>query len=265
MTEQTNKPNPLLERLQLPGETFRIPSQGLFYHSGELSEETTNGEVHVFPMTTVDELMFRTPDLLFSGKAIEIVFGRCIPQVKKPLEMLMKDIDYLLTCMRLVTYGPTMSISYLHVCEKAKDHAYEIELQPLIKQARAIDPTTLTTAYAVALDNGQVVKTRPMLFRTALELNQTIDYKDKIPSFDEAKKSLLAVLIDIIENIDGISDRTMVAEWVDKAPAGFVRKIAEVIEKTGEWGVDFTVKKKCKDCGEEIPITIGTNPVMLFS
>lgn len=265
MTEQANKANPLLERLRFPGETFRLPSQGVFYNNGELSEETANGEVHVFPMTTIDELMFRTPDLLFSGKAIENVLTRCVPQVKKPMEMLIKDMDYLLTCLRLVTYGPTMSISYTHTCEKSKSHDYEIALQPLIKQARAIDPTTLTTAYAVPLDNGQVVKIRPMLFKTALELNQAIDYKDKLPSFDDAKKSLLTVIIDTIDSIDGINDREMISEWVNKAPAGFVRKVIDAIGNTGEWGVDFTVKKKCQDCNEEIEVTIGTNPVMLFS
>jgi hypothetical protein len=237
----------------------------VFYHNDELSEDTSNGEVHVFPMTTTDELMFRTPDLLFSGKAIENVLTHCIPQVKKPMELLIKDMDYLLTCLRLVTYGPTMSVNYEHTCENAKLHQYEVALQPLIKQARAIDPTTLTTAYAVSLDNGQVVKMRPMVFKTGLELNQSADYKDKLPSFDETKRSMLTVIADIIDNVDGISDRQMIAEWVDKAPAGFVRKIIEAVGTTSDWGVDFTVKKNCQDCKEEISITIGTNPVMLFS
>ena len=265
MSDQTVQPNPLLDRLQLPGETFRLPSQGLFYHNGELSEDTTNGEVHVFPMTTIDELMFRTPDLLYSGKAIDTVFGRCIPQVKKPQELLIKDVDYLLTCLRLITYGPTMAVTYTHTCADAKEQTYDIKLQPLVKQARAIDPTTIASSYSVKLGNGQTVKIRPTLFKTALELSQTTDFTDKVPSFDEVKKSLLTVIADTIDNIDDINDRKMIAEWIDKAPAGYIREIVGVIEKTGEWGVDFNVKEVCKDCEGEIEVSIGTNPIMLFS
>ena len=40
-------PNPLLASLRIPGETFRLPSHGLFYTDGELDDSVVNGEVEV--------------------------------------------------------------------------------------------------------------------------------------------------------------------------------------------------------------------------
>src|SRR5271170_226889 len=124
--EQTKPANPLLERIRMPGETFRLPSGALFYptESGILDSTVTDGEVHIHPMTALDEIALKTPDLLFSGLAVIQVFGRCIPQIKDAKRLLAKDVDFLLVALRKVSYGPEMELSYTHDCEKAKSHNY---------------------------------------------------------------------------------------------------------------------------------------------
>ena len=93
-TEQPRS-NPLLERIRIPGETFTLPSQGIFYKNGELDDDSKNGEVYIYPMVTYDEIVLKTPDKLFSGEAITEVFQRCVPQIKKPMELLAKDVDFI--------------------------------------------------------------------------------------------------------------------------------------------------------------------------
>ena len=85
-----NTENPLLSKVRMPGETYRLPSNDLFYHNDELDPSVRDGEVHVYPMTAVDEIIMKSPDMLFSGKAVEEVFLRCVPQIKKPMELLGK-------------------------------------------------------------------------------------------------------------------------------------------------------------------------------
>lgn len=105
--------NPLLRRFNhMPPETFRLPSGGVFYTNGELDDEVINGEVEVHPMTAIDEITIKSPDMMYQGTAIEKVFSRCIPQVLKPLELLTKDMDYLLVCLRIVTYGETLDLTW---------------------------------------------------------------------------------------------------------------------------------------------------------
>lgn len=107
----SNEENPLLKKITLPGKRFRMPSRGLFYKDGEIDDNVENGEVEVFSMTTIDEMALRSPEFLFSGEAIERVFSRCIPEIKKPLRLLAKDVDYLLACLRVVSYGGTYQIN----------------------------------------------------------------------------------------------------------------------------------------------------------
>lgn len=117
----TERNNPLLDKIKLPGRKFRLPSRGLFYTGGEIDENTVDGEVEVFSMTAIDEINLRTPDLLFSGEAIERVFTRCIPQIHKPLDLIGKDVDFLLSCLRVVSYGNEIEIN--HQCPECLEEA----------------------------------------------------------------------------------------------------------------------------------------------
>ena len=56
--------NPLLARVKIPGRIFQLPSAGIFYKNGELAEGIENGEVHVHPMTALDEINMKNPDKL---------------------------------------------------------------------------------------------------------------------------------------------------------------------------------------------------------
>lgn len=103
--------NPLLKKIQLPGKRFRLPSRGLFYINGELDDSVEGGEIEVFSMTTSDEVTLRSPEFLFTGESIERVFLRCVPEIKKPLELLSKDVDYVLACLRIVSYGGIYNIT----------------------------------------------------------------------------------------------------------------------------------------------------------
>jgi len=115
-TTPVKKVNPLLRVNKMPGETFRLPSRGIFYKNGELDASVANGEVVVKPMTLLDELYLKTPDMLFQGTAVEEVFKRCIPEILKPQQLFMNDVDYLVLCLRKVTFGDNFEIDY--ICPK---------------------------------------------------------------------------------------------------------------------------------------------------
>lgn len=137
----SNEENPLLKKITLPGKRFRMPSRGLFYKDGEIDDNVENGEVEVFSMTTIDEMALRSPEFLFSGEAIERVFSRCIPEIKKPLRLLAKDVDYLLACLRVVSYGGTYQINTrCPECEekqqKKNSLAYTAFMQEVTEKAK---------------------------------------------------------------------------------------------------------------------------------
>lgn len=131
-----NNVNPLLERIKIPGETIRLPSNGVFYTNGELDNSVTNGEIHIYPLTAISELLLRSPDKLLEGEALIDVFGQCAPQVKQPLKLLSKDIDYILTSLRRITYGDNIEIVYTHSCKDAVQHEYTVKLSDCLSKPK---------------------------------------------------------------------------------------------------------------------------------
>ena len=117
MSEQ----NPLLKKIQMPGRRFRLPSRGLFYNNGELADSVTDGEIEVRSLTAIDEISLRSPEFLFNGEAIERVFARCVPEVKEPLKLLSLDVDFILTALRVVSYGDVLEVNVrCDECEKSQ-------------------------------------------------------------------------------------------------------------------------------------------------
>lgn len=265
MSDEIQLENPLLSSLRIPGETFRLPSQGLFYQTNELDDNVTKGELEVYPMTAIDEIILNTPDKLLSGKAIMEIFSHCIPQIRKPYDLLGKDVDFLMVCLRMVSFGPTMEITYQHDCEKAKEHHYTVDLQKMIREARSIDPTTINQEFVVNLSNGQVVTLQPLTYGQSVILYQTTAMaKTDNLSQEEAEKLIVDALVSVIKSVDGVIDRKFLREWMVKLPIGWKRQIEQTAQKISQWGVSFNINHKCKDCGKEMAIPVSANPVNFF-
>lgn len=264
-TQVVIKQNPLLSGLRLPGETFRLPSQGLFYVDGELDDTVINGEVEVYPMTAIEEIILSTPDKLLSGKAVIEIFTRCIPQIKNPGALLSRDVDFLLVCLRMVTFGPTMEIVFQHNCEGSKEHHYTVSLQDMIRTTRSIDATKLNDEYTYTLPNNQVVRLKPMTYVDVVKLFQTTAMT-KTDDLSEAEAHQLVVdtLVGVIKDVDGVSDRDFIAEWLTTISLGWKRSIEKAAQSVSQWGTEFVTHQMCKDCKEALTIGVSANPVNFF-
>jgi hypothetical protein len=253
--------NPLLERVRIPGETFRLPSRGLFYTKGELSPNVQDGEVHVYPMTAMDEIVMRSPDKLFSGDAVTEVFQRCVPEILNPRELLAKDIDFLLACVRKVSYGEVFELPFKHDCKDAKEHVYKIQMKTFIQNARAMDPTTVKQKYEIVLDNKQIVKLHPIKYADVITIMQSSNAKMTI---EEQKESAMVTLVGIVEAVDEITDKEKIKEWLAIIPTKWAHQLSNVIDTSSDWGPEFNVKITCKDCKKRVTVAAPMNPLSFF-
>jgi len=254
--------NPLLARVEMPGSTFQLPSRGLFYQNDELRDDVEMGEVHVSPMSAYDEILMKSPDQLYSGEAVDKVFKRCIRQVLKPSELIAKDVDFLLVCLRQVTYGDVMEITYTHDCEDAKTNPYPISLSTFINSTKKIDPTTIGQVYTTTLENGQVVKLHPSKFKDVIKMYQGTETLRQTP--EEEFKMAVFIIQSIIYSVDGITDHDQITEWIGTISAGWLGELTSIIEKASDFGPDFTLHTQCKDCGGDIEIHTPVNPISFF-
>ena len=264
MTEPTQptSPNPLLQRAAIPGQTFALPSGGIFYTHGELDPSVQNGEVIVSPMVTLDEITMKTPDKILNGTAIAEVFQRCIPQVKNANHLLAKDVDFLLVCLRKVTYGPQYEIEYTHDCEQAKKHSYIVPLDPLISEAKKIDASAIGNDYTITLPNSQVVKLSPPKYFQMLHFYQT--FNNEVTD-EEAYERLMETTVSLVESVDDVTDKAHIMEWAKSVPAGFTRAISDQVAAVSTWGPNLKTTIQCKDCGGPIDLDVSLNPMHFFS
>lgn len=263
--QQSAPTNPLLQRIRMPGETFTLPSGGLFYHSGELDESVKNAEIHVYPMTAIDEITIKTPDLLFSGDAVRQVFARCIPQVKNVDALLVKDVDFLLVCLRKVSYGEELTVEHKHNCKDAKNHSYIINVTDFIRKAKRIDPTKFIQEFSVTLPNGQVVLLQPLRYKDYVDIMQFDDKNENDMSPEQLRDIMINSMSNVIVKVDDVEDQTLIREWLAQVQPSFLRKINEKIQVTLEWGPEFTTYVKCLDCDKMSEVTAPLNPLTFFT
>jgi hypothetical protein len=254
--------NPLMSKIKLPGRTFQLPSRGALYKNGELS--CTEGEIHVHPLSAIAEISLKNPDLLFNGKAIEAVFQECIPEIKKVSELYGRDIDAIMFFLRMVTYGPEFVITVTHSCADAKSHSYTVDLEKMIQEFKFLDPTVVENDYTVTLQNGQVVKIHPIKFEHMIKLFQMNANKKEFTQ-DDTKKNMIFNLTNIIESVDGETNKKFIEEWVAALTTPYQNRISKVIEKTNDWGPSKTTVLKCKDCGEDMTVELPIDPAAFFS
>lgn len=127
--------NPLSQYFRQPAIYIRLPSDGKFYPPGAF-ETTENGEYPVLPMTTLDEITYRTPDSLFNGSAVVSVIQSCMPNIKDAWKMPGMDIDTVLVAIRIATYGHELDIST--ECPSCKNVAdYAIDLRTVVDNIKS--------------------------------------------------------------------------------------------------------------------------------
>ncbi len=127
--------NPLRQYFRQPAIYIRLPSDGRGYSEGALAIEP-NGEYPVLPMTTMDEITYRTPDSLFNGTAVISVIQSCMPNVKNAWEIPSTDLDTILIAIRIATYGHTLDLSTQ--CPSCKESSeYGIDLRTIMERIRA--------------------------------------------------------------------------------------------------------------------------------
>lgn len=271
----TNKRvNPLLERLnKLPGTTIRLPSRGLFYTNGELDSECKDGEVQISPMTTTDELMMRSIDMLFQGTAIETVVKRCLPQIKDPMQLLVGDVDYILTQLRKISYGTHIPVNYECECVKSEeeqkkrteagDNEYLVPVDHFIMHSKELTSKDFNKRFKVDLKNGQHVTLQPIRFADFVKI-QHMEDPNQMKDIEDIKEYVATNFASITASVDEITDKDDIKEWYKVLPRLESERIKSKLTSSGDWGIEFKYSIVCKSCKEKKELKTQLNPMYFF-
>lgn len=263
--------NPLSKYFRQPAIYLQLPSKGRYWPDGSLDMPIT-GDLPVYPMTTKDEIILRTPDALLNGNGVVDVIQSCVPNIKDAWQTPSLDVDAILIAIRIATYGNNMPIeTACPHCQAKNDN--ELDLQAALASIRA-------PAYN-DIDVGNLkVKLRPQPFfganrdnaaefaeqklRQALELPDT-DPKIKAAELAASIERLIDVTIDAItdstEHIvlpDGtlVTDKAFIKEFYQNAERSFINGIQEEAIKINKEGGIPPNKVACADCTKEYEVPI---------
>lgn len=258
--------NPLKQYFRQPAIYIRLPSNGEYYPAGTL-DVSPDGEYPVLPMTTIDEITYRTPDALFNGSAVVTVIQSCVPNIRDPWKMPAMDIDTVLVAIRIASYGHEMDITTR--CEKCStEAAYGLDLRTVLDKFRAPDYHGNETI------GDLKIYFRPMNYRDINEnsLRQFEEQKmlqsvenSKVPDNEKLKllsdtlkkitamtTEALAKSIDVIETPTArVNDSAHITEWLANCDRKVFNRIRDHIIKTKQQGELQPLDIKCGNCGHE--------------
>lgn len=259
--------NPLVNHFRQPSIFLKLPSQGSYWPDGALSF-TVTGELPVYPMTTKDEIVLRTPDSLINGSGVVEVIKSCIPNIVDPWATPSIDIDACLIAIRIASYGTDMNISSLCPnCKSTNDHT--IELSSALDQITMPDYTQLLEA------DGLKFKFKPQPYFSINRSNaiafkeqrilDTIEKADISPEEREINiKQITEEMVDL--NFESLANSTdyvitsdnvrvtdvkFIKEFYSNAQSSLIRKIQLKIAEISENSGLKPYHVKCSHCEHE--------------
>jgi hypothetical protein len=258
--------NPLKKYFRQPAIYIRLPSQGKFYPQGTL-DMPPNGELPVLPMTTLDEITYRTPDALFNGSAVISVIESCVPNIKSAWAMPSLDIDTVLVAIRIATYGHELDISTMcPACDTEAD--YGVDLRVVMDQISAPDynktitigdleiyfkPMTYQQMNENSMTQFQEQKMLQML--EAAETDETAKRQqlgEVLKKITEITTQALAQNIAMIRTPQAqVIDPVYIAEWLSESDRATFAKIRDYIVASKQQGELQPLSVQCGNCNHE--------------
>jgi hypothetical protein len=258
--------NPLRQYFRQPAIYIRLPSQGRYYPQGAL-EATPNGEYPVLPMTTMDEITYRTPDALFNGTAVVSVIQSCVPNIKDAWGMPGMDIDTVLIAIRVATYGHELELGTK--CPNCEEEAeYGVDLRGVMDRIRSPD-------YSQVMNSGDLrIYFQPMSYRemndnsmAQFEEQKIMQVLNETPTGEEAQVKRLGDVLKKITEITTralaqniamvetpqakVTEREHITEWLANCDRTMFAQVRDHIINTKSQGEIPPLDITCRACGHK--------------
>lgn len=246
-----------------------LPSKGIYYDN-TIVQDSQYTQIPVFGMNTMDEILLKTPDALFSGQATMDIIKSCCPVIIDPWRLVGFDTDYVLMAIRIATYGEKMGITA--VCPKCStENNVEIQLPTVLDALSTHEPQQF-------MELGELKFTmRPLTYREftdfskeaftfektilQLEKNDTLSEDEKTKQrqqvYDARAKLNIKVILRHIASISSGTDTETNLQAIEKFILDNDTEFYNSIEKSvsqinNAWSIPkFDVKCSGEECGNQ--------------
>lgn len=277
--------NPLKQYFRQPALYMKLPTQGRWYTADEV-ETTEDGEIPIYGLTAIDEIMLNTPDAMLNGQALEKVLKNCAPGFKNIKKIMLPDLEALFLAIKIATsnepyeltrecpncnHENNFSVNCQHLLDTMSfvddDDSkimfnedllvyikpYNFEMRQIWMQKEINEERTLRAIDASNSDLDDFDKARI--------LSESIEKISKI-TFELVSKSIDKIVI--IENKTEVTDPTFISEWLTGINSSQADTVVNSVNVLNEIGPNKTVVAKCESCGHEWEEKLNFDPVSFF-
>lgn len=261
--------NPLQKYFRQPKIYIKLPSKGLYYDSGVLAGDYNN--VPIFAMTGMDEIIYKTPDALYSGEATIQVIESCCPYIQDAKLIPSVDIETFIIAIRIATFGDNIAVD--QTCPNCgTENSYEFPLNPLLDYYQ-----TLQFNNVISINEELSIKIRPLKYfemnhysvenfklqKTLMQIeNVAVEEQQRL--LNDLYKNLADLQLDLfvtsIESVklgsEVVTDKQLIAQWLENSERDLFQNIKELFEKNrNEWSSPVQ-KVKCSACQSSNDLSI---------
>jgi hypothetical protein len=244
--------------LDIPTELVPLPSNGKVYPVGTSLHSTETVEIR--PMTAREEDILTSRALLKKGTVITELIRSClIDRSINANELLTGDRNALMVAIRITGYGPEYNTEIeCNECNTKMEHSFDLSSLP-IKRLEIEPVVTGSNLFEFALPySKKVVKFRFLTGRDEEEIAVMNEKQKKLGL--NAESNITTNLLHSIVSIEGIDDRSKIANFIKHMPARDSLALRNYI-KNNEPGVVMRQETTCPSCShsEEVSMPLGVN------
>ena len=235
-------------------EKFEFPSKGRFYNR-------IPAVVHIRPMTGEEEQILATPRWVKKGKAIDMIFRRCIKEPIDTEELLSVDRTHLLIFLRGISYTPEYDVE-IKCPNCGIKFAHVIGLDEL-DVTTCPDNFSQDTLSGVLPASGFSYSYR---LATGQDEQEVTAYRERrIQQWGDQGEddTLLYRTALLLEDIEGVTMKKELAMLLKKLPIQDVAHLRNEIN-TPPFGVDTELPLLCPSCNEDFKIDLPLETNFFF-
>lgn len=282
MSDVPSTDNPLSQYFRGQPIYIKLPSCGFYCEKGDIETNAT-GEIAVYPMTTGDELLLKSPDALINGESVAKIIQSCAPSIRNVYSLPAPDIEALLLAIKQATYDN--QIDFETACpECGKMNEFSVSIEWALSTMDHLEPDI-----EVDLRSGLKVKIKPYTYASSVKLavmafneskflqmltEDDLTDEEKAGKASESYTKAVKLTVDLMaESIISVYDKNNklitnepphILEWVRNLNRGDAKLIEEAIKNLTDTGVAKEVEIKCDGCEHEWKTKIEYDPSNFF-
>ena len=272
--------NPLQRYFRQPSLYLTLPSMNRWYTATDIAA-AENGEVAVYGLTAIDDIMLNTPDAMLNGQALEKVISNCVPSIKNVKSLLLPDLDAIFVAIKLATTGQGYPMD--RNCPKcAHDNTQDLNCQHVLDNMTFVDNSDCSLEL-----NELKIFVRPYTFemrhifmqRQFEEQNLVNQLSTELDDFARSKiiaesverlsritYELVSRSVEKIQLPDGnmVTDHDQIKEWLFNITSSQAEAVINQVTALNQVGVQKTIQFTCAACAHEWSEQAEFDPISFF-